>query len=89
MLGEVRHDHLWDFMWVVFGVALGGAPSSWDHVWGMLHSTPIDARALAEVVITCSCAAVFVVLYLAVYMRKKPATNLATTIRERTKQIVG
>lgn len=85
----MKHDHLWDFMWVVFGVALGLAPSMWEHVYGLFQGHPITPKALGEVVIGFAAASVFGVLYLAVYMRRKPAADMVSAIRERTKQMVS
>jgi hypothetical protein len=87
-LGEMKHDHLWDFMWVVLGVALGLAPSMCDHIYGISQGHPITAKGLGEVVIGFAAASVFAVLYLAVYMRRKPAADMVAAIRERTKHTV-
>jgi hypothetical protein len=88
-LGEMKRDHLWDFMWIVLGVALGSAPSACEHIWGLFHDHPISVKGLAEVVITFICAAAFAILYLAVYSYREVPTDLASAIRERTKQMVS
>jgi hypothetical protein len=71
--GEMKREHLWDFMWVMLGVAIGAAPSALSHIY--LHfwigvAEHLSLKGLVEILITVTGAAIFLVLFLAVYSRK-------------------
>jgi hypothetical protein len=91
-LGEMKRDHLWDFMWIMLGIAVGAAPSAFDHIYQHFWigvAEHLSLKGLVEILITVTGGAIFLVLYLAVYTGKKSGPDLVAAIRERTKQRAG
>jgi hypothetical protein len=73
-LGEMKRDHLWDFMWVMLGIAIGAAPSALDHIYRHFWigvDEHLTLKGLAEILITVTGGAIFLVLFLAVYSSKR------------------
>lgn len=89
-LGVIKRSHLWDFMWTMLGAALGAAPSATEHIYEYFHAgTAINMKGIGEIVFASVAAAIFLVLFFAVYSERKSAPDLAKAIRERTRQTVS
>ena len=87
-LGGVKRDHLWDFMWIMLGIAVGAALPATEHIYRHFWigvTEHLSIKGLVEILITVTGGAIFLVLYLAVYMGKKSNPDLVAAIRERTR----
>lgn len=91
-LVDLKRDHLWECMWVAFGVAGGAAPATLTALCASyLKSPPIpfEIGDLVQFTLCIGGLLTGVVLAIATHNKGKDAKTLVKEIRERTRHSVS